>query len=146
MAVPTSHPAGPPPAFGEFARFFGYYVELVPTTSGAPLPVSPLLGASVVPLTWLLMAAAFGGILFWKRDEPLLPACWAGLTGMAFGSIVLSLIVLLASGGLLVGQVRYGLGVLPLYAIPLMCLRHPVATAVIVFCAGGSLLSHLLLW
>jgi hypothetical protein len=146
VGVPTSHPAGPPPDFANFARFFGYYLQLVPTTSGAPLPVSPLLGVAVVPLTWLLLAAALGGILFRRRDDAILPACWAGLAGMALGSIVLSVIVLLASGGLLVGQVRYGLGLLPLYAVPLMCIRHPAATAGIAFSAGAAVLSHLLLW
>jgi hypothetical protein len=146
VGVPTLHPDGPPPDLANFARFFGYYLEMVPLTSGAPIPVSTFLVVAVKPLTWLLMAAALGGILFRRRDEPILPACWAGLTGMALGSIVMSLIVLVASGGLLVGQARYALGLLPLYAIPLMCTRHPAATAGIAFSAGGALIAHLLLW
>lgn len=146
VGVPTLHPEGPPVQLSEFARFFGYYIDMVPITSGAPMPVPTLLAISVKPLMWLLLAAALGGMLFRRREDPLLPACWAGMGAMALGSIVLSLIVLIASGGLLIGQSRYGLGILPLYAIPLMCTRHWVATLGLVAAAGGSLVAHVGLW
>jgi hypothetical protein len=146
VGVPTLHPEGPPVALSEFVRFFGYYLEMVPLTSGAPIPVSTLLVVAVKPLAWLLLAAALGGMVFRRREDPLLPVAWAGFTGMVLGSIVLSLIVLIASGGLLIGQSRYALGLLPLYAVPLMCTRHPVAVWGLAAAAGASVLSHLLLW
>ena len=146
VGVPTLHPEGPPVEISNFARFFGYYLEVVPITSGAPTPVPTLLVVAVKPLMWLLLAASLGGMLFRRREDPLLPACWAGTAAMVLGSIVLSLIVLVASGGLLIGQSRYGLGILPLYAIPLMCTRHPVALLGLVAAAAGSLIAHLGLW
>jgi hypothetical protein len=146
VGVPTLHPDGPPPDLSNFVRFFGYYVDMVPVTSGAPIPVSLMLAVAVKPLVWLLLVAALGGMLRRRREDPLLPVCWAGMTGMALGSMVLSVIVLLASGGLLIGQSRYGLGLLPLYAVPLMCTRHPVAVWGLTAAAGASVLSHLLLW
>lgn len=146
VGVSTPHPAGPPPALSNLVRFFGYYVDMVPVTSGAPIPVSLMLAVAVKVLAWLLLAAALGGMLFRRREDPLLPVCWAGMAGMALGSMVLTVIVFIASGGLLIGQSRYGLGLLPLYAIPLMCTRHPVAVWGLAAAAGASVLSHVLLW
>ena len=146
VGVPTLHPEGPPVAFSAFTNYIGYYLETIPVTSGAPIPVSPVLAAAVHPLAWLLLAAALGGLLFRRRDDPLLPVCWAGTAGMVLGSIVLSLIVFMASGGFLIGTPRYGLALLPLFAVPLMCTRHPVAVLGLLASAGASVLSHLLLW
>ena len=146
VGVPTLHPEGPPPDLSNFVRFFGYYLEMVPITRGAPIPGATLRVSAVKPLVWLLLAAALGGMLFRRREDPLVPVAWAGFTGMVLGSIVLSLIVLLASGGLLIGQSRYGLGLLPLYAVPLMCTRHPVASWGLAAAAGASVLSHVMLW
>jgi hypothetical protein len=146
VGVPTLHPDGPPPDLSNFVRFFGYYLDMVPVTSGAPIPVSLMLAVAVKPLVWLLLVAALGGMLQRRREDPLLPVCWAGMAGMALGSMVLSVIVLIASGGLLIGQSRYGLGLLPLYAVPLMCTRHPIASWGLAVAAGASVLSHLLLW
>jgi hypothetical protein len=146
VGVPTLHPEGPPVAFSNFARYLGYYLEMAPVTSGAPLPLSTMMVLAVKPLAWLLLAAALGGILLRRRDDPLLPVCWAGTAGMVLGSIVLSLIVFLASGGFLIGQSRYALALLPLYAVPLMATRHPVALLGLLAASGASVLSHLLLW
>ena len=147
VAVPATHgDAAQPLAVSSFASYFGYYLETIPVSSGAPLPVTPLLAFSAQPLAWLLMAAAIGGMLFRRRNDPLLAVCWAGTSGMVLGSIVLSLIVLVASGGFLIGMPRYGLALLPLFAVPLMCTRHPVAVWGVLASAVGSVLSHLLLW
>jgi hypothetical protein len=147
VAVPATHgDAEQPVAISSFASYFGYYLETIPVSSGAPLPVSPLLAFSVQPLAWLLLAAAIGGMLFRRRQDPLLPVCWAGTSGMVLGSIILSLIVLVASGGFLIGLPRYGLALLPLFAIPLMCTRHPLAVWGVVASACGGVLAHLLLW
>lgn len=144
--VPTLHPAGPPPALSNLVRFFGYYVDMVPVTSGSPIPVPLMLAVAVKAVVWLLLAAALGGMLFRRSDDPLLPVCWAGMAGMALGSMVLSVIVFVATGALLIGQARYGLGLLPLYAIPLMVTRHPVAVWGLAAAGGASVLSHVLLW
>jgi hypothetical protein len=146
VGVPTLHPAGPPPALSNLVRFFGYYVDMAPVTSGAPIPVPLMLAVAVKLMVWLLLAAALGGMMFRRREDPLLPVCWAGMVGMALGSMVLSVIVFIASGDLLIGQSRYGLGVLPLYAVPLMCTRHPVAVWGLSAAAVASVLSHVLLW
>jgi hypothetical protein len=146
VGVPTPHPAGPPPALSNLVRFFGYYVDVAPVTSGAPSPVPLMLAVAVKVLAWLLLGSVLGGMLFRRRADPLLPVCWAGMAGMALGSMVLSVIVYLATGGLLIGQSRYGLGVLPLYAVPLMCTRHPVAVWGLSAAAVASVLSHVLLW
>lgn len=147
VGVPIGHPdAEPPVAVSSFAKYLGYYLDTIPVSSGAPIPVSTLLSVAVQPLSWLLIAAALGGILLRRRRDPLLPVCWAGVGGMALGSIVLSLIVLLASGGFLIGTPRYGLALLPLFAVPLMCTRHPAAVLGLLAAASASVLSHLLLW
>lgn len=146
VGVPTLHPDGPPVALSNFARFIGYYLETVPITSGAPMPVPTMLIVAVKPLMWLLLVAALGGMLFRRRHDPLLPVCWAGMAGMVLGSSVLSLIVLLASGGFLIGEPRYGLALLPLFAVPLMCTRHPIILLGLLASAGASALAHLLLW
>lgn len=147
VATPVLHPeADQPVAVSSFARYLGYYLDTIPVSSGAPIPVSTLLSVSVQPLAWLLIGAALGGILLRRRDDPLLPVSWAGVAGMALGSIVLSLIVLVASGGFLIGTPRYGLALLPLFAVPLMCTRHPAAVLGLLAAASASVLSHVLLW
>lgn len=147
VGVPVLHPeAEQPVAFSSFAKYLGYYLDVIPVSSGAPIPVSSMLGVAVQPLAWLLLAAALGGLLLRRRDDPLLPVCWAGMAGMVLGSIVLSLIVLMASGGFLIGTPRYGLALVPLFAVPLMCTRHPVAVLGLLASASASVLSHLLLW
>jgi hypothetical protein len=105
-----------------------------------------MLVIAVQPLAWLLLAAAGGGLLLRRRDDPLMPVCWAGTAGMVLGSIVLSFIVLIASGGFLVGTPRYGLALLPLFAVPLMCTRHPAAVVALLASASASVLAHMLLW
>lgn len=147
VGVPALHPnAEPPIALGTFAKYLGYYLEAIPVSSGAPIAVPALLSIAVQPLAWLLLAAALGGLLLRRRNDPLLPICWSGMAGMVLGSIVLSLIVLLASGGFLIGTPRYGLALLPLFAVPLMCTRHPVAVLGLLASAGASVLAHLQLW
>ncbi len=147
VGVPTMHPeAAEPVAFSSFARYLGYYLETIPVNSGAPIPVTPLLVAAVQPLAWLLLAAALGGLLLRRRDDPLLPLSWAGMAGMVLGSIVLSLVVLVATGGFLVGTPRYGLALLPLFAVSLMCTRHPLVVLGLVASAGASVWAHLQLW
>lgn len=147
VAVPVLHPAAEEPvALASFTKYLGYYLETIPAISGAPIPVPAMLVLAVKPLVWLLLAAALGGLLLWRHDNPLVPVAWAGVAGMVLGSVVLSLIVLVASGGFLVGTPRYGLALLPLFAVPLMCTRHPVAVLALVASASVSLLSHVLLW
>ena len=147
VGVPTPHPDGPPAALSTFAQYVGYYLEVIPDSSGAPMPVSTALAVGVQPLAWLLLAAALGGILVRRRSDPLLPVCWAGMAGMVLGSIVMSIIAMIASGGgFLIGTPRYGLALLPLFTIPLMCTRHPVAVVAMVVSAGVSILSHVVLW
>ena len=147
VGVPAAHDGVPyPVAFSTFAEYVGYYLETIPVTSGAPLPLPPLLGVAVLPLAWLLLVAALGGVLTRRRDDPLLPVCWAAMGGMVLGSIVLSMIVLVASGTFLMGLPRYGIALLPLYAVPLMCTRHPVVVLGLLASAGGSVISHLVLW
>lgn len=147
VGAPVMHPdADQPVAFSSFAKYFGYYVDVIPVSSGAPIPVASLLAIAVQPLSWLLAATAFGGLLFRRRTDPLLPVCWAGSTGMVLGSIVLSLLVLIASGGFLIGTPRYGLALLPLFAVPLMCTRHPVAVLGLLAAVAASLLSYVILW
>jgi len=147
VAEPVLHPAAEQPvSISSFASYLGYYLETIPSTSGAPIPVPAALAIAVLPLGWLLLAASLGGMLFRNREDPLTPVCWAGVAGMVMGSIVLSLIVLLASGGFLIGTPRYGLALVPLFAIPLMCTRHPVAVLTLAASAGVSVLSHALLW
>jgi hypothetical protein len=147
VAEPVLHPAAEQPvAVSSFASYFGYYLETIPGSSGAPIPVSSVLAVSILPLGWLLLAASLGGMLFRRHHDPLTPVCWAGVAGMVMGSIVLSLIVLIASGGFLVGTPRYGLAIVPLFAIPLMCLRHPVAALTLAASVGMSVLTHAVLW
>jgi hypothetical protein len=147
VGAPVLHPdADQPVAVSSFAKYFGYYLDVIPVSSGAPIPVSSLLAIAVQPLAWLLLATAVGGLLFRRREDPLLPVCWAGTTGMVMGSIVLSVIVLVASGGFLIGTPRYGLALLPLFAVPLMCTRHPVVVLGLLASASASVVSHLLLW
>lgn len=147
VAEPVPHPdAGEPIAVSSFLRYLGYYLGVIPDSSGAPIPVSAMLSVAVLPLTWLLLTAALGGILVRRRHDPMLPVCWAGMAGMVLGSIVLSVIVLVATGGFLIGTPRYGLALLPLFAVPLMCTRHPVVVLGLLLSAGASLLSHMLLW
>ena len=148
VATPTSHPEPEPPVtVGTFADYLGFYLESIPVISGAPIPVSPILEVAVQPLAWLLLAAAVGGMLLRPHHDPVVPVCWAGVAGMVLGSIVLSLIVLVASGGgFLIGTPRYGLALLPLFAVPLMCTRHPVAVLGLLASAGASVLSHVVLW
>ena len=100
----------------------------IPVISGAPIRCLVRVAVAVQPLAWLLLAASLGGLLLRRRDDPLLP----GLLGRdgrdAAGSIVLSLIVFIGSGGVFLGGTpRYGLALLPLFAVPLMCTRHPLA-------------------
>ena len=147
VAVPVLHPAAEEPVvISSFAKYLGYYLETIPALSGAPIPVSALLVVAVKPLVWLLLAASLGRILLQRHDDPLVPVAWAGVTGMVLGSIVLSLVVLVATGGFLVGTPRYGLALLPLFAVPLMCTRHPAAVLALLASGGLSLLSHVLLW
>lgn len=147
VGVPAVHDGVPyPVAFSTFAEYIGYYLETIPVNSGTSLPMPPLLNVAVLPLGWLLLVAALGGVLTHRRDEPLLPVCWAAVGGMVLGSIVLSMIVLVASGGFLMGLPRYGIALLPLYAVPLMCTRHPVVVLGLLASAGGSVISHLVLW
>lgn len=146
VGVPTLHPEGPPVELSNFARYLGYYLDTIPVISGAPIPVSILLDVAVHPLAWLLLATALGGMLLRRRDDPLLPVCWAGVAAMVLGSIVLSFIVFIATGGFLIGTPRYGLAALPLFAVPLMCTRHPVVVVSMLASAGAAVLSHVLLW
>ncbi len=144
--VPFIHPDAAPPGFRVFYDYFGYYLDSVPINSGAPLPVTYVLTYGAQPLPWLLLGAALGGVFLLRREDPVLPVAWAGMAGMVLGSIVLSFIVFLASGGFLVGTPRYGLALLPMFAVPLMCTRHPVAVLGILGSAGVSVLAHVLLW
>jgi hypothetical protein len=147
VAVPVLHPAAEQPvAISSFASYLGYYLETVPASSGAPIPVSSVLAVSVLPLAWLLLATALGGMLLRRSHDPLVPVCWAGTAGMVMGSMVLSVIVLIATGGFLIGTPRYGLALVPLFAVPLMCTRHPVAVLTLAASTGASVLSHALLW
>ncbi len=147
VAVPIPHPDGPPASLKIFFQSFGYYMQSIPTTTGAPFPVPALLAVGILPLAWLLISAALGGMMFRRRNDPLLPVCWAGIAGMALGSMVLSLMVLVASGGAwLGGTPRYGLALLPLFALPLMCTRHAVAVLGLLASAGAGVLAHAMLW
>jgi hypothetical protein len=143
----VSHPEAAPPSIKEFAQYLGYYLETVPVSNGgAPMPTSTLLNVAVEPLAWLLLATTLGGLLLRHRPDPLLPVCWAGSAGLVLGSTVLSFIVLLASGAFLVGTPRYGLALLPLFAVPLMSTRHPIAVLGLLASAGATVVSHLRLW
>jgi hypothetical protein len=147
IGAPVLHPdAEQQVTVSSFAKYFGYYLDVIPVSSGAPIPVSSILAIAVQPLAWLLLATAVGGLLFRRGKDPLLPVCWAGTTGMVMGSIVLSLTVLIASGGFLIGTPRYGLALLPLFAVPLMCTRHPVVVLGLLASAAASVVSHVLLW
>jgi hypothetical protein len=147
VADPVLHPGTDEPVgVSSFVRYLGYYLEMIPDSSGAPIPVAPTLAVAVMPFAWLLLAAALGGILLRDREDRLLPVCWAGLSGMVLGSVVLSLIVLVASGGFLIGTPRYGLALLPLFAVPLMCTRHAIVVLVLLSSAAASVVSHALLW
>lgn len=147
VGVPIVHPEPEPPVvLSSFTGYLGYYLDTIPATSGAPIPVTPMLAAAVQPLVWLLLAAAVGGVLYRRRADPLMPVCWAGTAGMVLGSIVLSLIVLVASGGFLIGTPRYGLALLPLFAVPLMSMRQPVVVLGLLVSAGVGVLAHLALW
>ncbi|MCY4727824.1 hypothetical protein NYO98_16165 [Nocardioides sp. STR2] len=147
VADPVLHAdAQDPVAFASFAKYFGYYLETIPATSDAPIPLPGLLYVAILPFSWLLLTAALGGTLVRGTKDPLLPVCWSAVTGMALGSIVMSLIVLVATGGFLIGTPRYGIALLPLFAVPLMCLRHRVVVLGLVLSACGALLSHLVAW
>jgi hypothetical protein len=124
--APVHPEPAPPVAFVSFFRYLGYYLDNTPSTSGAPIPVSTAVSVAARPLTWLLIAAAIGGLLYLRREHPLVPVCWAGAAGMVFGSIVLTLIVVVSGGGFLIGTPRYGLALLPLWAVPLASTRRPV--------------------
>ncbi len=147
VGEPVLHPGEPAPiVFRLFAEAFGFYLETVPVSSGGPFPVSTVLAVAVQPLAWLLLAAALGGVLLRRRDDPLLPVCWAATAAMVLGSLVLSLVVLIAIGGFLGGMPRYGLALLPLFAVPLMCTRVPLAVLVLLASTGAMVFSHVQLW
>lgn len=143
MGPAAVHPGGSPPvSLATFGRYFGYYLDNIPNNSGAPIPVPELLGLSVRPLVWLLVAAALGGVMLLPRGHQLLAVCWSGLAGMVLGSVVLSSVVLVATHAFLVGTPRYGLALLPLWATPLAVSRRVVTVMALVLVVVGSAAAH----
>lgn len=138
------HEVGSPRAtLTRFVSYLGYYARVIPAETGAEIPVEVPLASAAQLLTILMIAAAVGGLLLLSPQHPLLPVCWAGTAAMLFGSIVLSGIVLAATGAFLIGTPRYGLALLPLWATPLAASRRGTAAAALGAVVALSLWSSL---
>jgi hypothetical protein len=145
--APAVHPdPAPDISVRTFASYLGYYMQTIPVDTGAPIPVDPLLRLAAQSLVWLLIAAALGGLLWLSPGKPLRAVCWAGAAAMIFGSAVLSLIVLVASGGFLIGTPRYGLALLPLWALPLASSRKLLVAFTLFGIVCASLAAHVSSW
>ena len=86
VGVPRLHPERRPVAFSTFTKYIGYYLEMIPVTSGAPIPVSSVLAVAVHPLAWLLLAAALGGLLLRAATTRCCPSAGRGRPGWCWAA------------------------------------------------------------